>query len=450
MKILITGATGLVGKRLGIELVKAGHKIVVLSRSATKAQEVLPFPCEVIEGNLVVAPLNNLPADIEGVVHLAGEGVAEKRWTKDQKEKLQSSRVEATANLIKSFTNPPKVFLSASAIGFYGDRGDEELSEASDAGKGFLPELCQRWEDSTNQLSQQTRIAIFRIGIVLARDGGALAKMLPAFQMGVGGTLGSGNQWMSWIHVEDLVKMLCWALENESAKGVFNAVAPRPVQQKIFAKELAQVLNKWMGPPVPGFVLKTLFGELATVLLSSQKVNTRVGNFGFSFQYAELSDALKNILSVEAQGEELLERVQFCKSSIEKVFAYYADAKNLEDITPPFLNFKIVNMNTANIEKGTLLDYKLKLHGIPVSWQTEILEFERPTHFVDNQNKGPYSLWHHTHTFESLGDGTLVRDLVRYKLPMGVLGKISGLALVKKDLKEIFDYRAKRMREIFG
>ena len=201
MKILISGATGLIGKELGLELFKKGHEIFVVSRDRKKALLLLPFPCEVIEGDLGAGPIQHPAfAQMEAVVHLIGEGLAEKRWSKEQKNKIYDSRILGTRNLIKSFSNQtPKVFVSASAIGIYGDRPNEELTEASKPGHGFLEDLCVTWEKEVDDMQEAgpCRIVKLRLAPVLARQGGALEKMLPTFQAGIGGRLGSGQQYMS-------------------------------------------------------------------------------------------------------------------------------------------------------------------------------------------------------------------------------------------------------------
>lgn len=454
MKILMTGATGLIGQELGLELVRRGHEVLVVSRSRSKALMNLPFPCEVIEGDLSHDTLKDSRLQqIEGVIHLLGEGVAEKRWSPEQKKKILDSRTISTQNLIASLPKPPKVFISASAIGFYGDSGETSVDENSQPGTGFLPDVCIQWESAVDKvgLLGPTRIVKARIGLVLAPNGGALAEMLPPFQAGVGGALGNGRQWMSWIHIQDIVGLFVQSLENETVSGPVNFVSPHPVRNDEFSKLLASQIHRPKGPNVPGFVLKTLFGEMAAVLLFSQNVSAKKAeSLGYQFKFQDLKSALADLLDPQARGEDIFVAKQFIPKKKEEIFPFFADAKNLEAITPELLHFRVLAISTPAIQEGTLIDYKLKVRGVPVKWRTRIEQWVPPVKFVDTALKGPYKLWHHTHTFEDLGSGTLMTDRVRYTLPIGYLGWITAGRIVKKDVQEIFDYRRRRVAEIFN
>lgn len=447
MKILITGATGLIGRKLSLQLFKSGHDLVIISRSKKKAMQSLAVPAEIVEGDLLQGPVQALPK-VDAVVHLLGEGVAEKRWSESQKQKLRDSRILGTKNLLASLNDSVKVMVSASAIGFYGDRPNEVLGENSSAGTGFLSELCQAWEQELKLQPAATRSVIFRIGIVLAKDGGALDEMCLPFRIGVGGALGSGKQMMSWIHIEDLISAFQWALETESVAGVINGVSEKPVTNLQFSRALATQLKRHLGPKVPTVALKILFGELSQVLLSDQNVISRLSSLGFHFKYSDLENALRDLLSEEANGEEVMLAQQFVPYSIDKVFRFFCDANNLERITPKNLNFHIDKMSTNEIGQGTLIDYSLKIRGVPVKWQTLIDEWAPPRQFVDTQLKGPYSLWHHTHKFESVRGGTLMTDRVRYKVPLGYLGWVASRKFVKEEVKNIFSYRKNVISEI--
>lgn len=298
MKILITGATGLIGKELGKLLVAKGHEIVVVSRSKEKALKELPFLCEVIEGDLVKGSIN-ISEPIEGVFHLLGESVAGNRWNEAVKRQILESRVQGTKNLIASLKQEPSFFISASAIGFYGDQPGLELTELSPPDESFLSQVCQAWEESVLQLHQRfsrTLIATVRIGLVLSPKGGALEKMLLPFKLGLGGPLGSGKHIMSWIHIQDLVSIFVYIMEK-NLRGVFNGVAPKAVTNKEFSKTLAHTLNRPLGPSVPQWVLKLSFGEIANVLLADQKVSSqKIQNAGFQFQFTDLDQALEDLL----------------------------------------------------------------------------------------------------------------------------------------------------------
>jgi uncharacterized protein len=300
MKILVTGATGLIGKTLCQVLAQEGHELVVLSRQPEKAQ-VLPnvrawrWQAE-----------NETPPDeawegVDAVIHLAGEPVAGQRWTETQKRRIRDSRVLGTRNLIeglKRATVKPQVFVSASAVGFYGDRGDEKLDESSTAGRGFLSEVCVEWEREAAQAAEMgVRVALVRIGVVLSPQGGALEKMLTPFKLGLGGRLGSGRQWFPWIHLDDIVGILHHALVTLAVNGPINGVAPGVVNNAEFTKELADVLHRTVFLPVPEFALQIMMGEMAAVVLASQRVEPRVAlATGYQFVYPQLRPALKALL----------------------------------------------------------------------------------------------------------------------------------------------------------
>jgi uncharacterized protein (TIGR01777 family) len=444
MKILMTGATGLIGKQLGKKLVEKGHEIYVISRNAEKAREVLPFPAQIIEGDLDKGKIENKNlAKIEGVVHLAGESVAGGRWNDERKKKIMDSRVIGTRNLIASLPKHVEVFVSASAIGYYGSRGDEVLTETAAAGNNFLAQVCVAWEKESDQIF--SRVVHLRTGIVLDRDEGALAKMIFPYRLGLGGVMGSGQQWMSWIYLEDMVNIYMWAVENGKAHGVYNSVSPFPVTNREFSQTLVEALGgKSLGPALPKFALKMALGEMGELVLGSQRVSSKkIQLQGFKFEHEALRETLFKICEPFRKGEEIFSAEQFVPESPEKVFPFFAEAKNLEDITPDTLKFHIKKMSSEKIHEGTLIDYSLRIHGVPAAWKTRIDEWRPPLKFVDNQLKGPYKLWHHTHEFVAFAGGTLIKDRVRYQLPMGCAGWLAAGGFVRGDVAKIFAHRRK-------
>lgn len=453
MKVLMTGATGFVGRKLVASLVERGHEIVALTRSVESARKKIGYPCGFFkwDGLSETVPARALEG-VDAVVHLAGEGVADKRWTESQKQKILNSRTLSTKSLVQALQKlsaPPKVFLSASAIGFYGDRGEETLTEASPQGSGFLSDVCVAWESEARKCAR-TRNVQCRIGIVLGEGGGALKPMVPLFQSGVGGPLGSGSQWMSWIHLDDLVGMLTWALENPEVEGVFNAVAPNPVRNREFTQALARVLRVPAFFTAPAFALRLALGEMSKVVLASQKVlPSRSLEKGFRFKYSNLDAALESLFGKKNANSELLYREQFIPLPKAEIFPFFADAKNLETITPPFLGFKVLDSSTPKIQEGTLINYRLRLHGVPLRWRTRIEEWAPSDHFVDTQLKGPYRLWHHTHLFLTVPGGTVMKDIVRFRVPLGLVGRLIAGAWVRRDVENIFDYRWKKVDELF-
>lgn len=284
MRILVTGITGFIGRRLGERLLEEGHEIIAVLRDPSAP---LPFPAKRVGWEA---------KDIEGVdavIHLAGEPIAARRWSQARKKKILESRTE-TARKLKGMAKNPKVFISASGIGIYGDRADEELTEASSRGPGFLADVCEEWESAARN-SGASRIVMLRTGMVLAPGGGALAKILPLFRAGLGGRLGSGRQWVSWIHLEDVVNLYLFALENTQLAGPVNAVAPFPVTNEEFTKILAKALNRPALMPAPAFALKLILGEMSVLLLDSARVKESVSKRGFKFKYRSLSHALAEI-----------------------------------------------------------------------------------------------------------------------------------------------------------
>lgn len=300
MKVLITGATGFIGKRVVKQLINAGDEIVVLTRNIPKAALSLGSKCEYIHWpDTAELPPREAFKGIDAVVNLMGEGIAEKKWDEDQKKKIYDSRIIGTRNLIeamKGLSQKPKAFVSASAIGIYGNRDSEDITENSDlAENDFLASLCKDWEMEANKAQDLgMKVVIIRTGVVLGRGGGALSKMLPIFKLGAGGPLGSGDQYMSWIHVEDLASMYVEGIKNPAVKGVYNGTAPYPATNIEFTKALGKTLKRPTFMKVPAKALKFVFGEMSKVLLEGQKVlPTHFKEHNFRYRYPTLERALK-------------------------------------------------------------------------------------------------------------------------------------------------------------
>lgn len=299
MRVTITGATGFIGKALVARLATEGHQLSVLARkrpaslpaaSSFHAWDAIndEFPLEALDG-------------AQAVIHLAGEPVGQ-RWTVGVKRRIRESREQGTRRLVEALSTMslrPEVLISASAIGYYGNRGDEELTEDSRPGSDFLARTCIEWEKAARLAeSLGMRVVTARLGIVLSRDGGALAQMLPPFRAGAGGRIGSGQQWMSWIHLSDLIDLLRLALTETSLRGAVNLTAPNPARNVTFSRELGRALHRPSFLPVPGFALKLLFGEMAGVLLGGQRVIPKQALArGFRFRFPDLSPALADLLS---------------------------------------------------------------------------------------------------------------------------------------------------------
>ncbi len=278
MNIAISGASGFIGRHLMKSLAQAGHSPRALSRHAPPAESL---------------------READAVIHLAGEPLAQ-RWTAEAKRRIRESRVAGTRNLVAALAalpRKPEALICASAIGYYGSRGDEVLTESSAPGSGFLPEVCVAWEREAQAAEAfGMRVVRVRTGLVLDAGGGALVRMLPPFRMGLGGRLGSGRQWMSWIHLEDLTALFQFAVERQ-VRGPLNAVAPYAVTNSEFTRELARTLRRPAVFPVPEFALRLLFGEMADVLLASQRVVPSAAQAaGFRFRFPQLAAALESLL----------------------------------------------------------------------------------------------------------------------------------------------------------
>jgi len=299
VNITISGGTGFVGRRLVKRLLADDHSVHLLMRRGKTglAAKVAYSIWDAAETN---PPAESL-AGADAIIHLAGESVAQ-RWTPSAKRRIGGSRVAGTQRLVEALPaldRRPSVLICASAIGYYGSRGDEELTETSPPGAGFLPEVCVEWENTARLAEAMgVRVVNLRIGVVLGPEGGMLAKVLPVFRMGGGGRLGSGTQWMSWIHIEDLVSLIVLALKHDGLRGPVNAAAPNPVRNSEFTDTLATAVRRPAIFPVPAFALQMLFGEMAEVMLGSQRVIPRVAeNAGFRFEYPTLKQALDNLLT---------------------------------------------------------------------------------------------------------------------------------------------------------
>lgn len=296
MKILISGSTGLVGSMLTSSLREQGHEVAALvRRPARGTNEVTWDPAgEMLDGSSVEGR--------DAVIHLAGENIAARRWTPEQKAKIRDSRVQGTylvANTVAKLKAPPSTLVCASAVGYYGDRGDEVLNETSDPGTDFLSDVCRKWEAAAKPAADAgIRVVFLRYGVILSPKGGALAKMLPPFRMGAGGRIGDGRQYMSWISIDDAVRAAQHTLETESLSGPVNTVSPNPVTNAEYTTTLGRVLRRPTIFPMPAFAARLAFGEMAdALLLASTRVEpAKLLESGYEFQHAGLEPALRYLL----------------------------------------------------------------------------------------------------------------------------------------------------------
>lgn len=297
MKILITGGTGFIGTDLCHSLIAHNHQLTVLSR---RPDQVASLCGETV---LAITNLNQLQNTdhFDAIINLAGEGIADSRWTAQRKAVLQDSRIKITEQLtlyIARAETKPEVLISGSAIGFYGNRGDTELHEKSSSVNDFAHKLCQQWENAASKVKYDSvRLCILRTGLVVGRNGGFLKSMLLPFKLGLGGRIGNGKQWMSWIHKNDLIAIIELLLNSPTLQGVFNGTSPNPVTNANFSRCLAKTLHRPAWLPVPAFVLKLLLGEMSELLLGGQKVlPKKLAQQKFKFKFPTLDEALQDVL----------------------------------------------------------------------------------------------------------------------------------------------------------
>ena len=300
MKLVVAGATGFIGSALCSRLIEQGHSLAVLTRSPpTRAAS--PNIKRHIWNPPSSGSLQPAINGADGIINLAGEPIAARRWTARQKAKIRSSRIDATSTLVEAIADAkekPKFLINGSAIGYYGAHDEEQLTEEAGPGGDFLARVCVEWESEARKAGGYgLRVVLLRTGIVLGRGGGALAKMVPPFRFFVGGPLGSGKQWMSWIHLEDEIGLIQFLIENPQTHGAVNATAPNPVTMKEFCKMLGSGIHRPSWAPVPAFVLRLMLGEMAEMLLTGQRVlPSKAQSLGYRFKHPTLSEALGGLL----------------------------------------------------------------------------------------------------------------------------------------------------------
>jgi uncharacterized protein (TIGR01777 family) len=306
MRIFVTGATGLIGRRLVKRLYERQDQVVIVTRRPNEARTLLPTDCRIIEGDPTQpGPWTDGLAECDAVVNLAGENVFGRRWNDEYKQRLIDSRIKSTENVVQALLKKPasepavpRVLINASAIGYYGDRGDEELTESSAPGEDFLARICIAWEKAAQPAAAGgIRVVLLRTGVVLDCEGGPLVEMLRPFKLFVGGKIGSGRQYMSWIHEADIVGIILTALDNSTVQGPVNGTAPNPVTNREAATSLGHAIHRPSIFPTPGFALRLALGEVATLLTSSSRVlPKKMQTYNYAFQFPTLDLALADLL----------------------------------------------------------------------------------------------------------------------------------------------------------
>lgn len=448
MRLLVSGANGLIGKNLIRFSLQQGFQINALVRNP-ESFKMLPQN-QIFKWTHENQPALDAFANVDAVVHLAGENIAEKPWSQEQKKRIVESRITGTKNLIASLkalppNRRPRVLISGSAIGYYGYERSQPVDEQSEPGNDFLADLCKDWEkEALDAEKLGIRVVLLRTGLVLSREGGALAKMPPV-------QISDGKMWMSWIHIKDVTRLIVHAIKYETFSGPLNGVSPNPVQNKEFTEHLSRIKKVPKIGFVPRFVLDTVLGEVSHVINSSLQVRpTSALQNGFQFLFPDLKSALNEELGKSHALDTFLYKDQFVPLKPEIIFPFFSRAENLETLTPPWLNFKIVSKSSEEIKQGSVIKYKLKIHGVPVGWETLISTWKENILFIDEQIKGPYTKWHHLHTFESVPGGCLLRDEITYRVPVSIIGKLMLGSWISSDVNKIFAYRQKRIEELIA
>lgn len=301
MRIIITGGAGLIGRKLATDLIAANHEVIVLTRNPRSARRIPPEVRLVQWDGVSATGWGELADGADAIVNLAGEGIADGRWSAARKERIYSSRVnagQAVMEAIRAAKVKPKVVVQASAVGYYGPSGDQVLTESSSPGADFLAQVCFDWESSTAEAAALgVRHVIIRTGIVLTNDGGAWPKIVLPFRLMAGGPIGNGKQYWPWIHIDDEVAAIRFLIENDGAKGVYNLSAPTPLANRDFARTLGAVMRRPALLPAPALALKLVFGEMSTVLLDGQRaVPERLLQAGFTFKYPDAESAFRTLV----------------------------------------------------------------------------------------------------------------------------------------------------------
>lgn len=428
----------------------------------------------VVEDDGIGTRLDDALAGTDAIINLAGEPILGGRWTVRRRQALTSSRVHLTQRLVagmRRMATPPRVLVSGSAVGYYGNRGETLLSESAAAGHDFLGRLCQDWESAANSAADICRVVTVRTGVVLGRDGGALPLMAPAFRLGAGGPIGNGRQYMPWIHLHDLVAIFVRALDETSLSGPINGVAPYPVTSRDFARAMGRVLGRPVVLPLPAFALRAVLGDAARVLLDSQRAQpARLTSSQFIWRFPTLDAALQDLLAADTSvsitnvdhagvpadaylkarpARYLLSSTTILNASLARTFEFFSRPENLGLITPSGMHFMITSLPAA-MATSAAIDYQIRVGAVPMRWRTRIVSWEPGHRFVDVQEAGPYRSWYHEHAFRADGARTVMEDRVYYAPPLGVLGRIANALVIAPMLTRIFQYRQDVIRLRFG
>jgi uncharacterized protein (TIGR01777 family) len=480
MRILMTGATGFVGRAVVLRLGRERHEITAWVRDAANAQALVGADVRLIEASGGQAALTEAVQNADAVINLAGEPIAGGRWTAKRRQRIEQSRIGLTNQLVDALaaaTRRPAILISASAVGYYGDRGDDLLDESSPPGTGFMAEICAAWEGAA--LRAETlgvRVLRMRQGVVLGLGGGFLERLLPMARRGLGGPLGSGRQFLPWIHIDDLVDVICHALVDPRLEGAIDLVAPQPVRMREMMQALGRATGRGTLPAVPAILLRAALGQSADVVLGSQRLaGEKLRACGHQVRFADLDEALEDLIgkvnavdirslaSGEGPGTSdsgshaylqdrpprfVLRSRVVLDAPIDEVFDFFSRPQNLGLLTPATMSFRITSAPDV-VQEGSTIDYTLRIAGTPLRWQTKIERWDPGRGFVDSQRHGPYRSWWHEHHFTAESGHTVMEDRVYFALPLGVLGTMAQSWFVAGQLRSVFGFRSQAVAQRF-
>jgi uncharacterized protein (TIGR01777 family) len=450
MKIIITGGSGLIGQALTKEFINDGHEVVILSRNPEQASRLLSDATEVYWDGKTQGDWVSHVNGADAIINLAGESIAGKnllnmRWTRKRKVQIRESRVNAGKVLVEAIgtvEDKPSLFIQSSAVGIYGPLADQIVDENYPRANDYLAKVCIDWEKSTEEVEALgVRRIILRTGLVFSKDGGIFSLLKLPFSLFVGGILGTGKQYLSWIHIDDVVGGIKYLIEDQNAVGIFNLTAPIPVTNKEFSKRLGKAMNRPSLIPLPSFVMRLALGEVSILALEGQRVvPSHLLDRGYQFKYNKLDDALVDLL----QPTHHYQHSFMVKATKDKVASFHQNTKVLKNLTPfPIIvQFKQVEP----VGEGTRTIFTLWFGPIPVKWEAVHHDFNLPDGFSDTQTEGPFVSWHHRHTFKEMDENhTMVIDDINAVFGKGLFaGIISRFMWV--TLPILFAYRAWKTR----
>jgi len=447
--IVVAGATGFIGQELGIALVRSGYAVVVLTRSPKNYAGKMAFPCELVAtGKNNTAQIEKAIGSAYAVINLAGQSIDSGSWNFTGKHSVYESRLGPLRELVaavKKAALPPKLFLQASASGYYGKTNDL-CTEDHPPGDSFLAKVCVDIEAEGQKVEEVgTKFIAMRLGVVLG-FGGALEKINQLYASGVGTRFLGEDAPFPWVSISDVIRAFVFMLEQADARNIkqpVNIVGPTLASLHDLHNAMLKVHGTQIAPPAPVWIVRKLAAKKAALLFDSARVvplTLTENNFVFSDQTIE--QALDKIFVPNRKGQFRLVKKQFVQADLDQIWKFFSLPQNLEAITPPWLQFKIKSLSTETMGNGTTILYQLRLKGIPVTWKSLISDFEDKKQFKDEQVTGPYRVWEHTHKFEPLGNGVLIIDDIVFSLPLGKVGTMIASWYVQKDVGQIFSYRA--------